>query len=267
MQIISSSSNVTMTEPLLSCKDCCSQEENNHHRCNTTRRTRKEATTIGTVGSRGSNHPSSSPSLESSTFFLHVLRPKLFLAGFMFGALMELAYAQSIHLGLTTPIELTKKGGNNNDDKNIFPALVETWINFCLYELSLLYADVMFLLYIAILIWYALKRNLTLSLPILAANWTVGMVLGLSSTVAFLAGPTLVLQKEWIRLALWAMVVGISMCFVAYAAAVESIKVLSMSRRPSSACPFSWEDQTEQEKQTRVHDANSTASLMEAHIV
>ncbi len=96
---------------------------------------------------------------------------------------------------------------------------MDTWSDLLFYEMSFLGCDIMILLYLIILVRTAMSQNLTLNLAIQAANWTVGIVLGLAGAVSTLVGAQNMLQyRGWEVLA--SLVVGILLCFLAYSMAV-----------------------------------------------
>lgn len=198
------------------------------------------------------------PGLSAS--FLYFLRPKFILAGFSFGVMMELAYAQAVQLGLVTLV-LDPTTPDN------YSVRVETWSDVALYELSFLYSDVMFLAYLVILTRYALKKNLSLNLPIMAANCTMGFALGLLVVVVASSkiGPKAVLQ-QLLWQGLWSVVVWVALCFLLYATAVVMQLICIMSVPPTSfpLSPY-CEDKAEQENRSHVHD--TTISIIEASIV
>lgn len=268
MSLVSSSNERIMAEPLLVCTDhhSCSQHDKGRDRSFHTSRCQRLARW---------SYPSSSPE-SLKKFSLH-FRPKFVLAGFLFGVLMELVYVQTMTwLGLATrttvvePTSTTTTTATTTHDN--YSVRTETWSDLFTYEIvSFLYADAaMFLLYMMALSFYSMKKNITVSLPIMAANWTVGMVLGLSAVAASLVGPKVGLQQQ-----LWQILGSVALYFIVFAAVVEM--QTSMGLRPSplvpcsavSCCGAEEEAAEHEETQCDDHVGNGprTMSLIEAHIV
>jgi hypothetical protein len=148
---------------------------------------------------------------------------------------------------------------------------LESWTDVFVYELCFLYFDVMFVLYLVILLRSALKRHLTLSLPIMAANWMVGMLTGLSAAVVALTGPNVLTDPRiWWQL-LVSLVVGVFLCFLSYGMVMEMITIKNDSSTSSSSCSimlspcpsFCNEGMTQPEQDEealRENDPNNTRS-------
>ena len=264
-----SSSIEIMAEPLLVNTDHpCSQEEQDD--LSNARRGGRQA--------RWSSCPSSSTSCsEASTYFFY-FRPKFVLAGFLFGAMMELVYVHTIMIRLGVARSALDEHSSTTTTTNAnYSIRVETWTDLFICELSFLYSDVIFLLYILILTFHVLKKNLTVSLPIMAANWTVGMVLGLSVVVAILVGPKVVLQQQRLWQSLVSIVTSIALYFIVYAAAMEmQIHCMGPLTRsppfgPSCASGDGGAKDNKAEQGTPPGDDvgsdRKTISLLEAHIV
>ncbi len=139
------------------------------------------------------------------------LRPKFLLAGFLFGSLMEFLYVYCIRRGYA---EL------QHTAPSVYSIRIEASTDILFYEMAFLYSDVMFVLYVVILVRNAMSRKLSLNLAIQAANWTVGMILGLSAAASTVVGTQMLLQHRGLEI-LGSLVVGILLCLVAYATAVE----------------------------------------------
>lgn len=171
---------------------------------------------------------------------------------------MELAYLQTIRLGHATLEQTTA------DTSSYLAQLYHTWKDVYFYELPFLYADVLFLLcYSFILTCAVLKKSLTLSVPIMAANWIVGMMLGMSVAVVSQVGLK-VLEPPRVGQVVVIMVTWIVLCFAAYAAAMEMQMMHGLSSCPTSS---SCEEKTSQEPRSDCDTPANTKSLMEAHIV
>lgn len=199
------------------------------------------------------SHKSSSVSPWTDSAYKY-WRPKFVGAGFWFGALTK--------LGPTT----------RHDNDASVQTTMELLNQIYVYEFSLLFSDVLFLIYLVVLARFALKKKLTISLPIMAANWTVGMVLGVSVAVAFLVGPQVVfLQRIWIMVG--SIVVGIALCFVAYAMALELQGHCIVSRSPLTSCSCENNDDDQPPEQEPQSDVvmnagdSRTISLLEVHVV
>jgi len=177
---------------------------------------------------------------------------------------MEMVYFRSVQLGYA---KLERPAADKN-----YSVQIDHWTDIFVLELSFLYSDVVFLFYIIMLVRSARKKSLTLSMPIMAANWLVGLVLGLSTAVVYLFGSKSWTQHQLIQL-LATIIVGTALCFVTYAAALELQTFCCSgegveSRRPSSRCCEQGDKQADKEAQNDDGNASSMRTpLLEAMIV
>ena len=208
-----------------------------------------------------------STSLESSPSFLRFLRPRFLLVGVLFGSFMELMHVQTIQLGYA---KLEQPAADNNN----YSVRIDHLTDVFFVELSFLYSDIVFLFYIIVLARSALKKNLSLDLPIMASNWLMGIVLGLLLAITCLFGSKSFSTWEQILQLLVIIVVGIALCFVTYAAAMEMQTSCGgggdvASRRPPcrSSSRSCQEDKIDQKTWNDASASSSSTSLLEALIV
>lgn len=201
------------------------------------------------------------------------LRFKMLLVGFFVGYLTEVLFVKNAREGHvnffddTTHAKVVMVMARSEDEKTTSHPLViqarasdrisvhiESWSDLIFYEMSYLFVDVFFLVYVIILARAVVRGGssgessnnsppLNIQLAIQAANWLLGMVLGLGGSLCLTFGTHAFLSnKVWSFLG--CMVIGVLLCFMMYFLAGEIEKVFYPDR-------FTCDGEERRERQER----------------
>eukprot|EP00429_Kryptoperidinium_foliaceum_P020835 CAMPEP_0176032152 /NCGR_PEP_ID=MMETSP0120_2-20121206/15866_1 /TAXON_ID=160619 /ORGANISM="Kryptoperidinium foliaceum, Strain CCMP 1326" /LENGTH=228 /DNA_ID=CAMNT_0017365465 /DNA_START=17 /DNA_END=700 /DNA_ORIENTATION=+ len=151
------------------------------------------------------------------------LRCKVLSAGFLFGYLAEYLYIAAIRKGYAKVHTVEDSKGRRSSTVEI---QVDSWQDAILYEMSYMFTDVLFFIYVVVLLraamqWKKTSRPpLNLRLAINASNWVLGMVTGLIASVCSIVSVSKVFRSRYPEI-LACSLGGVFLCFVTYAAAKE----------------------------------------------
>jgi len=161
------------------------------------------------------------------------IRIKFAIAGFIFGSVVETLYVSSIRHGY---VKIVPTAAASADETGVvadgstgaaFSIRITNVSDAFFYEMSYLFVDLLFLVYVALLARGIMKNhrqtgrpNAAFQVAVNSANWSVGMVLGLTVAVGMVVGFRVVLQER-----LWQVVgslgLGVALCFVGFLTACE----------------------------------------------